>query len=74
MKEKKKTQDIWVAPKRCPLMKSCEEDVPWDTFEAICETQNWVFCKKAEKAAKKYKRKPYEWKLIHELGGLPHGV
>lgn len=71
MKKKKHEGDITSPPKRCPLMKECTEDVAWDTFDTICNTEDWIFCEYAEKEAKKYKRKPYEWKLIKELGGFP---
>jgi len=64
-------QNIWIPPKRCPIMSECKEDVDWDTFEGFCNTESWIFCEHTEELAKKYKRKPYEWKLVKELGGFP---
>lgn len=71
---KKKKEEVWVAPSSCPLMRRCEEEVAWETFEEICNSESWIFCENAIKAAKKYKRKPYEWKLVHELGGFPENT
>jgi len=70
---KKKIQkvDIWVPPKRCPLMNECEDVIAWDSFTEMCDSDNWIFCEKTTELAKKYKRKPYEWKLVRELGGFP---
>lgn len=71
MVKRKKQVDIWIPPKRCPLMNECKEVIAWDSFTELCNSDNWIFCEKATELAKKYKRKPYEWKLVHELGGWP---
>lgn len=74
MKKKIVKQDIWIAPKRCPKMNRCQDLVAWDSFQATCNSDGWIFCSKVSKEARKYKRKPYEWRLIHEIGGFPEGT
>jgi len=54
-------------PDHCPLMKNCNEDITFDEWEVICNSENWIACDQAEKPAKKYKAKPSIWKLVSEI-------
>ncbi len=58
---------VYKIPKRCPLIKTCEDRVLQEIFEAICNTEDWVICDYAQEEAKKYKLTPKEWNLILNL-------
>jgi len=58
---------VFKVPKRCPLLKTCESRVVQEVFEAICNSEEWIFCEGAKKEVEKYKLTPREWNLILNL-------
>ena len=57
MNEKK----ITFPPLSCPLLESCQEHMHEHEFRSVCNSQDWIYCKKAKVEADKYLHKPREW-------------